>query len=140
MLVPWSTTYILTIIRSVELIVVVGKVKSVVTSTGIVGDTNPIAAWFVDIIVPYPVPLELANSIVTNVSVLSFVLFFLKCKWNLCVPSGITENPNCGVINCCTRTGVLPVVVLRIDCSAAPVGLVDNSLYVPIPLETDSLK
>jgi hypothetical protein len=94
----------------------------------------------VDKTVPYPVPLESANSIVTYASVLSFMLFFLKCKWNLCVPPGITENPNSGVINCCTKTGVLPVVVLRIVCCGFPLGLIDNSLYEPIPLEVDSLK
>jgi hypothetical protein len=46
------------------LIVVVGKTKSTFTSTGITELTYPIAAILVDKIVPYPVPLELANSIV----------------------------------------------------------------------------
>jgi hypothetical protein len=59
---------------------VVGKTKSKFTSTGISEVTYPIKAILVDKIVPYPEPLELANSIVTNVSVLSFILFFLKCK------------------------------------------------------------
>jgi hypothetical protein len=60
--------------------VVVGKTKSTFTSTGITEVTNPINAWFVGRIVPYPVPLESANSMVTKVSVLSFMLFFRKCK------------------------------------------------------------
>ena len=44
---------------------VVGKTKSTFTSTGIIELTYPIAAILVDKIVPYPVPPELANSIVT---------------------------------------------------------------------------
>ena len=62
------------------LIVVVGKTRSTFTSTGIDEVTYPIAAVLVGKIVPYPIPLESANSIVTNVSVLSFMLFFKKCK------------------------------------------------------------
>ena len=96
-----------------------------------------ISTWFVLNTVPYPTPVLSANSIVTNVSVLKPAPDFKKCKWNLCVPLGITENPNSGVINCCTKIGVNPVVVLRIVCSTAPLGLIDKSLYVPIPLEID---
>ena len=55
----------------------VGKTKSTFTSAGIDEVTNPIKAVLVDKIVPYPIPLEFANSIVTNVSVLSFMLFKL---------------------------------------------------------------
>jgi hypothetical protein len=62
------------------LIVVVGKTKSTFTSVGITEVTYPIVDILVDKIVPYPEPLELANSIVTKVSVLSFILFFRKCK------------------------------------------------------------
>jgi hypothetical protein len=60
--------------------VVVGKTKSTFTSAGISEVTYPIKAVLVDRMVPYPVPLESANSIVTKVSVLSFMLSFRKCK------------------------------------------------------------
>jgi hypothetical protein len=47
--------------------VVVGKTISTFTSSGIIELTYPIAAVLVDKTVPYPIPLEFANSIVTNV-------------------------------------------------------------------------
>jgi hypothetical protein len=61
--------YNLTIIRSVGSIVVVVKVKSHVTSTGVDASTQPTSATPADITVPYPVPAEFANSIVTYASI-----------------------------------------------------------------------
>ena len=52
------------------LIVVVGSVKSTLASTGVIASIQETADVFVGITVPYPVPAELANSIVTYVFIL----------------------------------------------------------------------
>jgi hypothetical protein len=62
------------------LIVVVGKTKSTLASTGVTLLIQSIVVILVVKTVPYPIPKLLANSIVTNVSVLSPFAFFLKCK------------------------------------------------------------
>ena len=59
--------YILTIILSVGRIVTDGRTKSTVTSTGVEASTQPTSALFVDRIVPYPIPDELASSIVAYI-------------------------------------------------------------------------
>ena len=47
---------------------------------------------------PIGVPEESANCISTYRVILSFDAGFNMCIWNLCVPPGITPNPNSGVI------------------------------------------
>ena len=72
--------YILTIILSVGFTPIEDNAISALISAGSVEFTQPISSLPEDITVPYPIPEELANSIVTYASILSLEAGFKKCR------------------------------------------------------------